>query len=200
MKVTAINDYSVVVGSVSYDDAFTLGGEAMHGAYWQSKLTQQPTVVGFVSGEATAAGDTLGSGGFKAALYRGGGITSLGTIENTPGFQSSALAINDYSEIVGWSEFSSPDHGIIRHAFVSTGVGMSDLNALISPRNSRITLTEAHAINCQGWIVAIGYENATLIPHGYLLKPQPQPLPQRPECQQKMAFPDRAPIIPDIWS
>lgn len=337
LKLTAINDYSVVVGSVSYDDPFTLGGEGMHSAYWQSKLSPEPTVFVFergirnflaglsnsndmvrqakgrnygvgtqfflsalkpdqapspggwaagfndlvvcgaaypdftvtatavndnhrvagtavwsfvdasgtcqigahpyistdvsfgtnrdllagnpggliyyatansinalddVVGDAAAPGDNSGQGGFKAALYRGGGITILGTLENSiSSFQSSALAINDYSEIVGWSDSREPEGASVRHAFVSTGVGMSDLNTLINPRNrlaGKVTLTEAHAINCHGWIVATGYEKDTLIPHGYLLKPQPQPV--RQECVQKMSYPDRAPIIPDIWS
>lgn len=332
VKVTAINDYSVVVGSVSFDDPFTLGGEGMHGAYWQPKLSPQATVItsvrgtrefftsvsnsndilkqenpgiltqfffsalkpdqhpggwaapfndliacgaaaypdvsmtpsavndqhrvagtapwsfvdeagicqvgthpfisttvsfgviadllagnpgGLISfaransinslddvvGEAVAPVTSGQGGGFKAALYRGGGITFLGTLQNIPGLQSSAVAINDYSEIVGWSDFNSPEEGIVPRAFVSTGSGMSDLNTLINPRNrlaGRVILTQARAINCQGWIVANGYEKETLIPHAYLLKPQPQP--QRPECLQKMAYPDRAPIIPDIWS
>src|SRR5262249_43875148 len=133
----------------------------------------------------------------RAVLYRGGGITYLGTLrsDDNANYGSSALAINDYGEIVGWSDLGS---SVDQRAFISNGVGMSDLTSLINPRNrlaGKVVLTHANAINCNGWIVADGYEVATNKPHGYLLKPQPQPV--RADCLNRMAYPDRAPIVPD---
>ncbi len=153
-----------------------------------------------VVGDASAPGDQTGQGVYTAVLYRGGGVTYLGTLQNQQYQNSSAVAINDYSEIVGWSDVSAPGNPYpitIQHAFVSTGVGMSDLTASINPRNplaGRVVLTHANAINCNGWIVADGYDTATSTAHGYLLKPQPQPA--RPDCLKKRAYPDQAPAFP----
>jgi hypothetical protein len=153
-----------------------------------------------VVGDAAAPGDLTGQGPYTAVLYRGGGVTNLGTLQNQPNQNSSAVAINDYSEIVGWSDVLAPGNPYpitVQRAFVSTGVGMSDLASLINPRSGlagKVVLTRANAINCNGWIVADGYDIATSTAHAYLLKPQPQPV--RPDCLAKLAYPDQAPAFP----
>ena len=153
-----------------------------------------------VVGDAFAPGDVLGQNNYTAALYGPSSVTYLGTIQNQQSQNSSALAINDYNEIVGWSDVSIPGNPFpttVQHAFVSTGVGMSDLTSLITPDSplaGKVVLTHANAINCNGWIVADGYDVATSTAHAYVLKPRPQPV--RADCLKKLAYPDEAPTFP----
>ena len=52
---------------------------------------------------------------------------------------------------------------------------MSNLTLLIgrhSPLRGKVVLTEAVAINCDGWIAANGYDVATRAVHAYLLTPR----------------------------
>ena len=329
VRLTAINDYSVLAGAIRYDDANALGGVALQPAYWQPKLSLDPTLLdtqpqtetfiagisdsndfagqfdsppmtegldyylasltppglggltyflfpfGFcgapahhpwsiatgvndahhvtgtadwslvalsgscmpgkhpfiaiggrlsdplnvpngldvfyargnainnsdsVVGDAFAPGDQLGQNNYTATLYANNSVTYLGTIQNQQSQNSSAAAINDYNEIVGWSDVSIPGNPFpttVQRAFVSTGVGMSDLNTLIDPRSpfsGKVILTHANAINCNGWIVADGYDIATNVAHAYVLRPEPQPV--RPDCLKRAAYPDEAPILP----
>ncbi len=153
-----------------------------------------------VVGDAFAPGDLLGQNNYTAALYATNSVTYLGTLQNQQYQNSSALAINDYNEIVGWSDVWVPGNPYpvrVQRAFVSTGVGMSDLTSLITPRSplaGKVVLTHANAINCNGWIVADGYDAATNTAHAYVLKPQPQPI--RADCLKKRAYPDEAPTFP----
>jgi hypothetical protein len=153
-----------------------------------------------VVGDAFAQGDLLGQNNYTAALYTTGNVTYLGTIQNQQNQNSSALAINDYNEIVGWSDVSIPGNPFpttVQRAFVSTGVGMSDLTSFITPDSplaGKVALTHANAINCNGWIVADGYDVATNTAHAYVLKPRPQPI--RTDCLKKLAYPDEAPTVP----
>ena len=85
---------------------------------------------------------------------------------------SSADAINDGAEIVGWSQVRLADGTVAQHAFVRNA-HMRDLQSLIehrSPLSGSVTLTEATAINCKGWIVADGFDNSSpSVGHAYLL-------------------------------
>ena len=81
-----------------------------------------------------------------------------------PGGQSTAYAINDRGDIVGFSEGSN--HAA-RAVVIVNGV-MRDLNALI-PAGSGWVLTEARDINDSGRIVGTGWRNGEQ--RGFLLTP-----------------------------
>lgn len=91
----------------------------------------------------------------------------LGTLG---GASSSANAINDTGQIVGWSYTSNG----VDHAFLWSSGNMVDLNSLIDPA-SGWTLEGAGAITNLGWIVGTG-RNAFGETHAYLLTPAPEPI------------------------
>jgi len=50
--------------------------------------------------------------------------------------------------------------------------GLTTLIERRSPLNGSVTLTDAPAISCNGWIAANGFDNTTLVKHAYLLIPR----------------------------
>jgi probable HAF family extracellular repeat protein len=110
-----------------------------------------------------------------AFLYRNGKMRDLGTLANDAGLNSDADGINDDGEIVGWSDVRLLANRVVQRAFVASGGRMSNLTSLIDPRSQlrgSVKLTEAVAINCNGWIAANGYDVATGAVHAYLLLPR----------------------------
>ncbi len=98
------------------------------------------------------------------------------TPTNQPFRTSSANALNDAGQIVGWSQ--TP--GGVQHAFLDSASTfiMQDLNSLIPP-TSGLTLTYAVGIDADGRIVAYGTD-ASGATREFLLTPQttPQPAPE----------------------
>ena len=82
-------------------------------------------------------------------------MTDLGTLG---GNNSYAWGINDAGQVVGWFDTAASTY---HHAFITgpNGVGMTDLNALISLPGG-VVLTEARGINNQGQVIAVGMTNA----------------------------------------
>jgi uncharacterized membrane protein len=98
-------------------------------------------------------------------LYLGG----LAGFEN-----SKALAINDYDQIVG-SCFGLNTNPLNMRATLFYAEGSNvDLNTVLVNPIEGWTLSEAVAINDDGWIVGSMY-NTSFNQHAFLLKPVPEP-------------------------
>jgi probable HAF family extracellular repeat protein len=108
-----------------------------------------------------------------AFLWRTGKMTDLGNLANVPGWDSKADAINDQGEIVGWSD-STVNGAATHRAFLYVSGQMLNLQFYVFDRDPNVRLTEAVDINCEGWIVANGFNVKTpnagrvylLIPRG----------------------------------
>jgi probable HAF family extracellular repeat protein len=156
----------------------------IHAALW---INGQPTDLGALGDKTYSSANgvndfdevvgssTLGPAS-HAFLYRNGEMRDLGNLAGDPSLNSEADGINDRGEIVGWSDVRvAHDSSIAQRAFVARGDRMSNLTLLIgrhSPLRGKVVLTEAVAINCDGWIAANGYDVATRAVHAYLLTPR----------------------------
>ena len=145
----AINSNGEVVGTLGpgANDAFTY-------------INGQKTDIGVPSGALDAiahgvndsgevVGYSQGQAGFFAWLYNNGVYTSLGTLGGVGG---EAMGINNAGTIVGYAASASTG----QNAFVDYGGVMYDLNDLLDSSGAGWTLTEAVAINSNGWIIADG--------------------------------------------
>jgi uncharacterized membrane protein len=114
-----------------------------------------------------------------AFLWRAGKMTDLGDLAGIPGWNSQADAIDDQGEIVGWSD--SIVNGASTHrAFLEVGGKMLNLQFYVFDRDPNVRLTEAVAINCEGWIVANGFNVKTpTVSRAWLLIPRGPPRPCR---------------------
>jgi probable HAF family extracellular repeat protein len=101
-----------------------------------------------------------------AALYTNGTWKSLGTLGG-PG--STALAINDSGVVVGASAISGSSN--TTHAFIYANGKMTDLNSLLPPSFTGVTLFGATNINNLGQIVAYGGTTLGGAMQDYLLSP-----------------------------
>jgi probable HAF family extracellular repeat protein len=119
-----------------------------------------------------------------ALFYRDRVIKPLGSLDHQPTSNSQANSINDRGEIVGWSDLHpAAGQPSVPRAFVYRRGQMTNLMSELDPDDpaaQTAVLTNAVAINCDGWIVANGFDAVTGDSHAYLLKPQQQP--PRLEC------------------
>ena len=116
---------------------------------------------GQITGISLTAGHAL-----HAFLYSNGAMKDLGTLG---GASSAGLGINSGGQVVGYSLTANN----AQHAFVYSNSTMKDLNSLIepgAPLAQYVTLTEATAINDNGWIVADGIDSRTGDTNAYLLQ------------------------------
>ena len=90
-----------------------------------------------------------------AFLWSAGKMKDLGTL-SIPGWDSRADSINDSGEIVGLSA-SIVNGAETNRAFLYVDGQMLNLQFYVYNRDPNVRLTEAVGINCQGWIVANGY-------------------------------------------
>jgi len=112
-----------------------------------------------------------------AFLYDGVSTSDLGTLG---GLRSGAYDINDYDQVVGYSETATGNH-----AFVwDQATGMQDLNNLITA--SGWVLSSAAAVNNAGDIVGTGLLNGQ--PHGFLLTSSVLPPPPPPVNEPPVAI------------
>lgn len=114
-----------------------------------------------------------------AFLWSKGRMQDLGNLAGVPGWDSKADGINDSGDIVGWSD--SNVNGTATHrAFLYTGGQLLNLQFYVVGRDPNVRLTEAVGINCDGWIVADGYNTTSPdVTRVYLLIPR---APPRPSC------------------
>ena len=119
-----------------------------------------------------------------AFLWRHGKMTDLGNLAGIPGWDSQSDAINSQGEIVGWSD--SMVNGASSHrAFLYLNGQMLNLQYYVADRDPNVRLTEAVGINCQGWIVANGFNvQSPSVSRVYLLIPGGQPQAQAQACKQ----------------
>lgn len=115
----------------------------------------------------TVVGYANTAGGAEHAFVRAAAAatnTDLGTLGGT---QSQAWSINNSGTIVGFSKLAGD---AVTHAFISTGVGMTDLNTQLPPASGWV-LTEARGISNGGLIVGVGDHNGAT--HAFLMTPSP---------------------------
>ena len=111
-----------------------------------------------------------------------GKMTDLGNLANKTTCNSTAEAINDTGEIVGYSDAITTANVQVGRAFLYSGGQMFSLTFLDwgDPAWGFVRLTNAVAINCNGWIAANGVDTRTPnVYRAYLLIPKG---PLRPEC------------------
>lgn len=111
-------------------------------------------------------GQVVGNNGHAVLWTRGHGLRDLGTLPG--GNDSSAAAINEFGQVVGWSTTASSPYS--SHAMLWLPYfGMWDLNDLI-PANSGWVLYSATGINNRGQVVGNGTINGR--EHAFLLTPR----------------------------
>jgi probable HAF family extracellular repeat protein len=162
---TGINAVGQVVGSPAF--------------VWKSgTLTMLPALAGAQAGDAGAtainiSGKVVGwsgiagtSGAQHAALWSGGAVTDLGTINGIANNQ--ANAINAAGQVVGTADPHCVPCVNPVAWLREPGGALRDLNTLI-PTSSGWTLEQANGINDRGQIVGAGLHNGAL--HAYVLTP-----------------------------
>jgi len=113
-----------------------------------------------------------------AFLWSAGKMKDLGNLAGIPGWDSKANSLDDAGEIVGWSD-SNVNGSSTHRAFLYVGGQMLNLQFSIFDRDPNVRLTEAVGINCQGWIVANGYNiKSPDVSRVYLLIRRGAPRPQ----------------------
>jgi probable HAF family extracellular repeat protein len=136
-----------------------------------------------VNGKDASVGGSETAKGYHAFVHQQGQMVDLGNLANDPKLNSEASGINDRGEVVGWSEVRlAADNSITQRAFVYSWGRMWNLTFQVAPSSAlagKVRLTDAVAINCNGWIAANGYDVQTHANHAYLLMLE---VPQRPEC------------------
>jgi len=147
-----INNSGTVVGVASTDS------DQKHAFVWTATAGMQDiqTLPGDIASEARKVsvtgiviGSSIGANVTHAFLWTAAnGMQDIGTLN---GDSTSALDINNKSEIVGTSNASMSGHAF----YWSPATGIKDLNDLI-PANTGAILTSATTINNAGWILALG--------------------------------------------
>ena len=113
---------------------------------------------------------------FHAFLWHAGKLSDLGNLGHVPGWNSSATAINDVGEIVGSADANVNNQPTSR-AFVYIDGVMYNLTFMVYARDLNVRLVKPMGINCNGWIVANGYNTATpTVNRVYLLTPKVAPI------------------------
>jgi probable HAF family extracellular repeat protein len=109
----------------------------------------------FIKDDGDVVGDaTFPDGTQHAALWKGGKIKDLGTVDS--GCSSTAWAINSNSQVVGISASCGASSPLQLQAFLWENGSMVDLNTLGAPPSSGLQLVVAQAINDRGEIAGFG--------------------------------------------
>jgi probable HAF family extracellular repeat protein len=144
------------------------------GGYAQQNLGGLGAITNTYAYAVNNRGDIVGSSGVldnagieqsRAFFYTGGQMRDLGTLG---GAFSYAYGINDFSQIVGWSQLGDGSS----HAFVYLKGQMRDLHDLLSAAPSGWTIAAANGINDRGQIVANALSSDGTILHAVLLSPR----------------------------
>lgn len=117
-----------------------------------------------------------GCSALHAFLWKQGTLTDLGNLGHVDQWTSSATAINDSDEIVGSADADVSGVPTTR-AFVYMSGSMYNLTFTVLHRDLNVRLVNAVGINCNGWIVANGYNiSQPTVNRVYLLVPAANPL------------------------
>ena len=117
-----------------------------------------------------------GCSALHAFLWKQGALTDLGNLGHIDQWTSSATAINDSDEIVGSADADVSGVPTTR-AFVYMSGSMYNLTFTVFHRDLNVRLVNAVGINCNGWIVANGYNiSQPTVNRVYLLVPAANPL------------------------
>jgi probable HAF family extracellular repeat protein len=175
-----INNRGEVVGSSTISGYLPYGDGAAATVWNGTTPTQLGTVGSGGQGGASGINDmgqvvganTMGStSASHATLWNGTTPTDLGVLG---GVISSANAINNSGEVTGMSQPPTNLVVIDTIAFLYSNGRMTDLNALIDPKdplNQTLVLSRGNGINDSGWIAADGVSVSTGITHAYLIVP-----------------------------
>jgi probable HAF family extracellular repeat protein len=136
-----------------YGVSFRNGGISVLGAFGPAAINDHGDIVGHA----------LYSYGMRAVLYRAGTLKDLGILPDH--IRSWAYAINDFGDILGYSEDAAERGG----PFLYSGGVMHDLKSLLPP-HSGWTLSAAFAMNDLGQIVGVGLFRGE--ERGFLLTPK----------------------------
>jgi probable HAF family extracellular repeat protein len=177
-----INDKGQAVGYIEVDQ----GGTIRHAFLWENGMITDLGTFGEVDNWSAASainelGQIVGHADYKAALWENSELTILGTLG---GRLTSATDINDFGQVVGWSDIINEPREI--HAFIwDETSGFQDLNNLI-PANSGWILEGAWGINNKGQIVGNGSINGQ--ENAFLLTPISQSVPEPVSSLSLLAF------------
>lgn len=154
---SSINRKGQIVGSSgSFGPVVMSGLQCARGIFYGNgrlrQFTQKNT--SFEPYVINDRGQIAGLDAYRGFFYSNGKLTDLGTLSHvTVGNRSTARALNNHGQVVGWSTAPGLDPAALPvHAFVWQKTGeirrMHDLGTLPGCRNS-----EAFGINCTGTIV-----------------------------------------------
>jgi len=198
---TAVNNRRRVVGYADFATAtasnpYVATTSGVHAFMWSdghmtdlAATSSDPSINFDFASSVNDLDEVVGSfsaadGVTTALLDRNGVVKSLGSLDNQPTSNSQANSINDHGEIVGWSDLHpAAGQPSVPRAFVYRSGRMSNLMSELDASDAAAktaVLTNAAAINCDGWIVANGFDSVTGASHAYLLKPKDQE--RRLEC------------------
>jgi probable HAF family extracellular repeat protein len=198
---TAVNNRRRVVGSADFgyittSDPYGPSVSGVHAFMWSdghmtdlATTSTDPSINFDFASSVNDLDEVVGSfsaadGVTTALLDRNGVVKSLGSLDNQPTSNSQANSINDHGEIVGWSDLHpAAGQPSVPRAFVYRRGQMANLMSELDTNDAAAktaVLTNAVAINCDGWIVANGVDSVTGANHAYLLKPKDQE--RRLEC------------------
>jgi len=168
----AINANGVVVGF-----AFT-AARNQHATLWNGNTATDLGTLGGTVSDATSVNDSGQVAGYAstasntqhATLWNGTTAIDLGTLG---GASSIARGINATGQVVGYAFTSSN----AQHAALWTGGKATDLNSFLdlSAVSAGWVLTQANAINDNGWIVGNAINTTTGANHAFLLAAVPEP-------------------------
>ena len=184
----AINDVGTVAGAcpdangIAVPALWTGGTLGYPGTFQQGvgkavALDSSAPAYRYVAGDNAVYIYSNGSLVPHATLWTNGVPIDLGTLG---GFESHALGTNDAGQVVGSANLAG-DTVIHAALWAPLWTGLPnagqvvDLNALLDPTvadRAHIVLSEARAINNNGWIIANGTNSVSGQAHAYLLSPE----------------------------
>ena len=153
-RLASGDDHAFVWQTWPMKDLGTLGGKTSQA----TGVNERGEVVGY---------STTASAVQHAFVYRQGKLLDLGNLAPRPDWPVQANGVNDRGEIVGYATADVAGNPTQR-AFLYTEGQMYNLTFLVAssdPLFGFVKLQSARAINCNGWILATGYDTRDIPPN-----------------------------------